>query len=256
MLLNKDQIKNWKNNSLVQGASNNRFRAASYDLEIGRIIDHKGKEVEQIDLEPQGMVRVISREKVKLPTDVGGYATVKTGLCDQGILAINIGIIDPGYEGLLSSTLINFGKSPNCLKVGDVFLRLSFHETTPAVGAAPIPPIPEEDYVSEKKKLVRRDFSPTFLDIEATATRAAERVVGTWKARALLWVAVIALVFTAGSSLATTWSALTATRAYIQSDQERLKAEVRSLQDSVRDLQKQPPPSNPQPAAKSSQKTH
>ena len=255
MLLNKDQIKNWKNNSLVQSASNNRFHAASYDLEIGRIIDHKGKEVERIDLEPQGMVRVISRERVKLPTDVGGYATIKTGLCDQGILAINIGIIDPGYEGLLSSTLINFGKIPHDLKLGDVFLRLTFHETAAAVGAAPIPPIPDEEYVSGKKKLVRRDFSPTFLDIEATATRAAERVVGTWKAKALLWVGVVALLFAAGSSLATTWSALTATRAYIQSDQERLKAQVKDLQDSVRDLQKQLPPSNLQPVAKSPQKT-
>jgi dUTPase len=253
MLLNRDQIKNY---GLVQGASDRRFRGASYDVEIGRIINHKGDEVRQIDLEPQGMVRVISREKVKLPTGVGGYATIKTGLCDQGILAINIGIIDPGYEGLLSSTLINFGRNPNGLKVGDVFLRLTFHETAPATDTVPVSPIPDEDYVSEKKRLVRRDFSATFLDIEATATRAAERVVGTWKAKALLWTAVLALLFTAGTSLATTLSALTATRAYIQSDQERLKAEVTELQNSVRDLQKQMAQGNSQRPTSSPEKTH
>jgi deoxycytidine triphosphate deaminase len=242
MLLNKDQIKNWNNSNLVQGASDKRFRAASYDLEIGRIIDHKGKEVDQIDIEAQGMVRVISRERVKLPQNVSGYATVKTSLCDEGILAINIGILDPGYDGLLSSTLINFGRSPYPLKIGDVFLRLTFHEITAPVDAPIVKPTPDEDYVSDKKKLVRRDFSPTFLNIEETAIKAAERVVGAWKSKVLLGVSVFALLFTAGAALATTWSALTATRVYIQSDQERLKTELRDLQLRIRELEKPSPP--------------
>ena len=128
MLLNRDQIQAM---GLVQNPTAKSYRPASYDLQVGKIIDKSGKVVDSIEIPPQGMVRVISRERVKLPVDVIGNATVRTGLCDDGILAINIGIIDPGYEGLISSTLINFGRTEFPIKDGEVFLRLTFHQITP-----------------------------------------------------------------------------------------------------------------------------
>jgi len=242
VLLNKNQI---RAKGLIKGASDEHFRHASYDLRIGRIINHGGQEISETSVEPQGMVRVISSERVNLSPQVQGYAMVKTGLCDEGILAINIGIIDPGYSGFLSTTLINFGRSPYPLRVGDSFLRVTFHEIA-AIEGLPLPaPVAEKDYVAAKKKLVLRDFSPTFLNIDATATRAAERVVGGWKAKVLLFVSAFALLFTAGAALATTWSALTTTRTYIKSDQEQLKTEVKDLQEAVRKLQSAPAQSAP-----------
>ena len=74
------------------------------------------------------MVEVISIETIKVPQNVAGYASVKTGLSRQGLLALNTGILDPGYEGPLSATVVNFGKSDSLLNHGDTFLRLTFHE--------------------------------------------------------------------------------------------------------------------------------
>jgi len=83
---------------------------------------------EEYELPPQGMVEVISLERVTMPDNVLGYATVKTQLSDQCVLALGIGLIDPGYDSYISSTLVNFGTQPFHLKKGDIFLRLTFHE--------------------------------------------------------------------------------------------------------------------------------
>ena len=104
---------------LIENGVDGGFRAASYDLHVGAILEapqedkrSSGSATEDIrvstgfSLRPQGMVRVISRERVKLPENIIGYALTKNGLSNKGILAINIGIIDPGYEGPISSTTL------------------------------------------------------------------------------------------------------------------------------------------------------
>jgi dUTPase len=200
MLLNKQEILARK---LITDSAPNRFRNASYDLEIGRIIDVDGHILKEAVLEPQGMVRVISREKVKLPGDISGCAHVKTSLTDQGILATNIGIVDPDYKGFLSSTLINVGKTRHSLAVGDVFLRLVFHGVKMPQDFKEEPAASDEVYVMEKKRLALTSFSKTFLNIEETAKTAAREVVGTWKAKVLIWASVFALIITAGAVLLT-----------------------------------------------------
>ncbi|MGA7175673.1 MAG: hypothetical protein WBX13_08120 [Candidatus Acidiferrales bacterium] len=248
MLLNRDQIQAM---GLVQNPTAKSYRPASYDLQVGKIIDKSGKVVDSIEIPPQGMVRVISRERVKLPVDVIGNATVRTGLCDDGILAINIGIIDPGYEGLISSTLINFGRTEFPIKDGEVFLRLTFHQITPCKNPVAGSGKPDDEYVQDKIKLALRSFSTTFLNVEETATQAAKKVVGSWWARLLVWASILALLITAITSLATTYNAMTATRTYINSDQEQLKADVKDLRTQIGDLKQQLPPKNPQPPADS-----
>jgi len=252
MLLNRDQIKSRR---LVHNAAAKCYRAASYDVRIGKIIDRSGKIVESVEIPPQGMVRVISLERLQMLETVIGNATVRTGLCDDGVLAINIGIIDPGYDGLVSSTLINFGRSGYHIRVGDVFLRLTFHEIKPCFDPVDRSGEPDEEYLHNKIKLVLRSFSPTFLNVDETATEAAKKVVGSWWARVLVWASILALLITAGTSLATTFNAVTATRAYILSDQSQLKADVKDLRTQIGDLRKQLPLNDPQPPAKSQQKT-
>ena len=125
MLLSDKEI---KAKNLVENPIDEHFRAASYDLSVGKIISVEGKEVSEFRLKPPGIVEIISHEKVKLPKDVVGYAMVKTSLCNEGILALNIGVVDPGYQGYLSTTLLNFGNKEFLLNINDVFLRLTFLE--------------------------------------------------------------------------------------------------------------------------------
>src|ERR1041385_9038537 len=126
MVLNSRQIIDL---GIIPNGEPQNFRAISYDLTVGKIIATNGRKRNSLILKPQGIVEVVSREMVKLPKNVVGYAMVKTSLCNEGILPLNIGIVDPGYEGPLSATLLNFGKKPFPLSRGKIFLRLTFHES-------------------------------------------------------------------------------------------------------------------------------
>jgi deoxycytidine triphosphate deaminase len=52
-----------------------------------------------VDLEPREMVWILSKEEFALPKDVTGFATLRTTFTKQGILALNVGIIDPFLTG-------------------------------------------------------------------------------------------------------------------------------------------------------------
>jgi hypothetical protein len=152
-------------------------------------------------LPPQGTVEVVSIEEFTLPAEVAGYATVKTSLCNNSILAINIGIIDPLWKGPISSTLINFGKNAYLLQAEAEFLRVTFHEYEPQK----TPPQPsaiilsDKDYVADRKQKVLQHLSDTFLDVdkktrEITQSVASE-VLREWRHELFRWIplAVFAL---------------------------------------------------------------
>src|ERR1700722_15541246 len=105
LMLNRDEIKKL---GLITDSDEQSFRAASYDLRIGTILAVRdGAPIHVTScyvLPPQGMVEVISWETIKVPPDIAGYASVKTSLSRDGLLALNTGILDPGYEGPLSAT--------------------------------------------------------------------------------------------------------------------------------------------------------
>ena len=84
------------------------------------------EEGSEIVIPPQGIFVVISAEKVRMPSNVCGFALPKTRLSEEGILILNTGIVDPLYEGFISGTLINFRKTDYVIKRGMPFLRLVF----------------------------------------------------------------------------------------------------------------------------------
>ena len=53
-----------------------------------------------IDLPPQGVTVLISEETIMLPKHICAYASVKTSLCREGVLAINSGVVDRAGTGL------------------------------------------------------------------------------------------------------------------------------------------------------------
>ena len=105
---------------IIENKREDGFNVASYDLHARYLLKAPAKvselpeflhgkheiPTEGIVLESQGMVRVISDEYLRMPKNVVGYALTKNGLSNVCVLAINIGIIDPGYCGPVSSTLI------------------------------------------------------------------------------------------------------------------------------------------------------
>ncbi len=133
MMLNRNEIV--AEGLIATGFDPKGLRDAGYDLRIETLIGKDEKEQiklasQSYNLAPQGIAAVVSHEVLKLPANVCAYASVKTSLCREGVLAINIGVIDPGWEGPISSILLNFGKDSYQLKNNQPFLRLTFHRIT------------------------------------------------------------------------------------------------------------------------------
>lgn len=189
MVLGEQSI---RSKEIIRGSRPGNFRSGSYDLVVRDVITPNGEVANEFVLPPQGVVKVISAETVNLPADVIGYVLVKTKLCNEGVLALNIGIVDPGFCGPLQSTLINFGKSNVRIEAGDVFSRISFHSLDAPQNIASAAHLTH----ARVRKSVREDadkyLASTFLDIEKTSGKAAEKAFGDFKASMFKWVPVVA----------------------------------------------------------------
>jgi dUTPase len=117
-------------------------------------------------IEPREMVWVLSKEEFRLPATVTGIATLKTSSTKLGLLALNVGIIDPLFEGPISTALINFSDKPRRIAVGERFFRIAFFEH------ADVSNFHAEDEKTERNTYLKdletasySDFSPSFLNI-------------------------------------------------------------------------------------------
>jgi deoxycytidine triphosphate deaminase len=207
MLLSGKQI---IERNIMDSVGPKSVREASYDLRVGIIIakpsdstsplTKEGKpsiiSAEEYELPPQGMVEVISLEKVTVPSDVLGYATVKTSLSDKCVLAIGIGLIDPGYDSYISSTLVNFGTQSFHLKRENIFLRTTFHKyeySGPEIkgGHESL-----DEYSQAKRDKVLTRYSRTFLNLESTVDEALSLAWRKFWPRVVEVSALAALVVT------------------------------------------------------------
>jgi deoxycytidine triphosphate deaminase len=193
MILDDVSIKARK---LVRNGRPKNYRKASYDLTVGGIVTPNGEVVDEYLMEPQGMTKVISAELVDLPKDITGYVHVKTGLCNQGVLALNIGIVDPGFSGPLQSALLNFGKAKHRLMKGDVFSRITFHEQM-ADDSEFVREVRSVDQVqADAKQHVDKYLAKDFLNFSKTVKKAADRAVAGYRSTLLWYAPLLALLLT------------------------------------------------------------
>lgn len=98
----------------------------------------------------------------------------KTSLCNDGILVLNTGLVDPGYEGRLSTIAINFSSSAQRISRNTPFLRVVFHKLAGEGNDT------KDRQVSppslENLKARSRQFSGSFLDVPGQADRITRRV--------------------------------------------------------------------------------
>lgn len=232
----------------VESPSEHHAREVSYDLSVGRVIIN-GHEVEPqssvnaIEIHPQQVFVIVSKEKVSVPrSGVSCFAFPKTGLCRQGLLALNTGIVDPGYQGLISTTAINFHSKPIKLLVGDAFLRLAFFRLD-CDQPAHVEVADEREYV---KGLLTQslELPASFLDVPATVDRLQENLseklrsdnlqFSIWKIGAVLTGA--ALLLTVALSLLPAITPRLAGSLYVKTIDIEHQQEFRALQDKVQVL--------------------
>lgn len=181
-----------KSRGFVVNATESGYRASSYDVRIECLINSQGATVESYALPTRGIVLAVSRERIMLPGDITGLAMVKTGLCNDGVLALNIGVIDPGWEGKVSSFLVNFSNNERLLTAGDTFLRLTFQQLSSRVSGGTA--VPDDVYVSDRRHQVVGRFAPTFLNLSEVIGSLTDEALRRWRIALLTYVTAAAFL--------------------------------------------------------------
>jgi deoxycytidine triphosphate deaminase len=170
-------------------------QGSTFDLSIGKIFDPNGKEVrDYFRLRPGEMVQVVSAEVFNLDNSVTGHVTYKTSLTQKGVWALTVGIVDPGWDGPIATTLLNFSRNDRTIHIGDLFLRVSLFKHEPVSKMRKADDLPT--YHKMIQKLAACEFPPTFLNKEEIAQYAGATVLERIRKEALVWIAAIALIFT------------------------------------------------------------
>ncbi|MBB4364342.1 deoxycytidine triphosphate deaminase [Bradyrhizobium sp. CIR18] len=178
---------------LIVGGIEDCYRGASYDLRLDSVLTNDGKIEEHYSLPAQGIIEVVSIEHINLPKNIAGFAMVKTSLCNEGVLALNIGIIDPGWKGPLSSFLVNFGKNERLLAKGDVFLRLTFQKLEQDVDKLPSTFVDDQSYLADRRRRVQGRFGNTFLNVSEVLQKLAKETFDTYRTQIFTYVSLAAL---------------------------------------------------------------
>jgi len=180
-------------NCIAKNGDAQLAKAASYNLTAGKVFV-RGKEQQlPCSIRPQQMCVIVSRETVRVPPGYVGYAMPKTGLCFKGVLCLNTGIIDPGYNGRLSTVAINFDKEECEIEVGEQFLRLVVHRLEDKSAVDPETGKSDEAYLKDRQQDSKR-FPLTFLDVPGQFQKIADKILGRQTNQVLFMLAVLAAV--------------------------------------------------------------
>ncbi|MDO9014730.1 MAG: hypothetical protein Q7U84_08150 [Polynucleobacter sp.] len=227
-MLEKQEIESL---NLVQDIQANGQRASTYDATVGNIVV-RGKIIneEAFTLEPRHIAWVISKESFNLPNNITGLATLRTGWTHRGVLALNVGIVDPGWHGPLGTIIVNFSNVDFDINKGEPFLRLLFHKhaDTDACEVKKSQP----DYIKDIR--VRSNlFSDTFLDMGSLADDVAKKIFALPKLVVVLTfigliIAVMALFVPIAWDV---WSKYEKNNAQLTAELDVLKEQVKSLQE-------------------------
>lgn len=230
MLLNAENIIDKK---LLSDTIAENFGNASYDLSIGTIITMEDKSIKkgEYQIPPQGMVIAVSKETFKMPKNVIGFTTIKNSLSSKGILALNIGLVDPTWEGPISSVLINFGRKKTKISLSDRFLRMTFFDFESPIQDKTyhLKNSSKSEYIDGKRKDASAYFDDTFLNLKAFKKDLKSYInIYLLKLVGVISVSIAALAFA--------FNAIVNINKYAGPDVEKIKESINCIQksDSIR----------------------
>ena len=222
MLLTKIDI---AKNNIVAVPNPQSQRETTYDATVGEII-FCGKTIEEkkFTLPSRGVVWVVSNEEFTLPSHVTGLATLRTTWTHDGVLALNVGVIDPGWSGPVATALVNFSKNSFEVVKGEQFFRILF---TDHVAATTTPhPQTKQAYVADIARKSKA-FSPEFLNMDSLKKEVAEEIFTLPR-----WAVILGILALAISVIAIfvpiSWS--------VGTEHYQGRARVEALEKEIQDL--------------------
>ncbi len=217
-----------------------RNRGSSVDLTIGAIYDKNGTEVTDLfALKPGRMVQVVSAEVFNLPHDVTGHVTYKTNLTKRGIWALTVGIVDPGWTGPVSTTLLNFSDIEYVIGPGEPFLRVSFFSHDP-IDISLLPSrVDRLAYGNDVRRSAMSVFPQSFLKYDDIVHEAGKEILNKIQTRGLAWVGAIAFIFTIASlTMQVSQAYIPDLAGYVRPSRVgELEAKIEQFERRVRDLE-------------------
>jgi len=214
-------------------------QGSTYDLSIGKIYDSEGNLVDgHFTLEPGHMVQVVSKEIFSLPNDVTGHVTYKTGLTQSGVWALTVGIVDPGWNGPVATTLLNFSKVNKTIHCGDLFLRVTLFQHAPAEPSYIRKAPSSENYHKAIRRLAADNFPATFLNSKNIEVQAAQSVLKSLTKWAILLAAISAVFFSSIQIVGPFFSPYSFTATTVKEQLETQQVEIDYLKEMIQSLQK------------------
>lgn len=159
---------------IVEGLNPEGKRPTTYDATVGHIV-RCGKEIQgdEFDLPSRGIAWIISEETFNVPCDATGLATLRTTWTHDGVLALNVGVVDPGWHGPLAAAVVNFSNSDFTIKKGDRFLRLMFQGHSLVESHLSSKSAKEYmEFIKKQSKL----YSNTFLNMESLVPEITQEI--------------------------------------------------------------------------------
>ncbi|WP_170436965.1 hypothetical protein [Ruegeria arenilitoris] len=172
---------------LLTDAVEKSIRSGSYYLRIHCIIpagdDAKdydpGNPLTSYTLKPGGLAYVVSEEAFSI-TDykVTALVTLRSGFTKQGMLALDVGLVDANYSGPIGTIVINFSKNDIHLRKDMEFFRVVFFEHAEIEEAYRYPVIANDHqkYIGERLGQLINGFPETFLRTGETEEKVKEAV--------------------------------------------------------------------------------
>ena len=88
--------------------------------------DAQGNMQPTVTVQPGQMIFVVTREDIVMPPELCGTVYSRNSLALAGILALNAGHVDSGYQGPIVIRLINLRAIPWTLTLGDAIFTITF----------------------------------------------------------------------------------------------------------------------------------
>jgi deoxycytidine triphosphate deaminase len=164
--------------NLLKEANRTHIKNSSYYLTIGSIIpvgegasklDFKNPP-EMLVIKPRQVAWVVSKEVFNITSNsITALVTLRSTFTKQGLLALDVGMVDAGFEGPIGSIVINFSKNDVPLRTGDEFFRVAFiqHPEVAAEFRAPRLKFTAVDYMKQQHSSIVTGFPETFLNTDA-----------------------------------------------------------------------------------------
>lgn len=123
-------------NLIEMADTQNCIGPSSYEIRIGTargVSDSKAFEIaegEEFAMKPMSHLLIGSIEKVNIPNDLCATLFLKSKLGRGGFMPWGQGLVDAGYSGHLTISLINMSPHPKIFSGGEPLCHLIFQELT------------------------------------------------------------------------------------------------------------------------------